>query len=61
MEDQELICCRAQFKVREKSNEVDMHCTRNCKNSKYHLYQNMLSYCKVCPSHVAENPFQHAC
>lgn len=49
-------------KVGEKKvNDADMHCTRNCKNSKYHLYQNMLSYCKVCPSHVAENPFQHAC
>lgn len=29
--------------------------------SKYRLYQNMLSYCKMCPSHVAKNPFQHAC
>lgn len=44
-----------------KIDEVDMHCTRNCKNSKYLLYQNMLIYCKVCSSHVAENPFQHAC
>lgn len=29
--------------------------------SKYRLYQNMLSYCTICPSHVAKNPFQHAC
>lgn len=40
-----------------KIDEVDMHCTRNCKISKYLLYQNMLSYSKVCPSHVAENTF----
>lgn len=40
-----------------KIDEADMHCTRNCKNSKYLLYQNMLSYSKVCPSHVAENTF----